>query len=217
MASHPLLNELAEIDSALLSAVTTVPPDPLSPREKILTRAYLLLAHAVLEERIESMFLAYFRNARQLISSGGPLPVELLSFYAAVMEWGTPVPPTYVKRSGQGFISSRLADEHVADALRKNHGLKEENVSELAKLVGIEWSILDDAPGIQMSSLSTLGVKRGTAGHTSPFSGLDKALDGEDYPVNVREWVHQAAASVIELQSVMEKIVTGGSTGTKSS
>ena len=209
VTEHPLISELAEIEQTLLLTVTTVPPDPLRSEERVLTRAYLLLCHAVLEERVEGIFAAHFQSARALISANKPLPVELLPFYAAALEWGSVVTPTYAKRTWLGFMTSKIAEEHVAGVIRANHGLKETNIRELAKLVGIEWSVIDDATGIELAALTTLGAKRGTAGHTSPFSGLDQGLAGEEYPANVREWVTQAASTVIQLEAVVTKITAG--------
>ncbi|WP_143181043.1 HEPN domain-containing protein [Glutamicibacter sp. 0426] len=206
MTNHPLLAEIAEIDNTLLSTVTTAPPDPLSADERTRTRAYLLLCHAVLEERIENIFIEHFNRALELISSDKPIPREILPFYAASMEWGVNFLPTYSKRNWLGFMSNPQALEHVTSVIKKNHGLKMENVRDLAKLVGIEWGVIDDAAGVEMSALTTLGVKRGAAGHTSLFSGNDNSLSGEEYPANVREWVNQAANTVIRIEAVVAEI-----------
>lgn len=205
VTDHPLLAELAEIDDTLLATVTTVPPDPLRSDERTLTRAYLLLCHAVLEEHIEKIFIAHFADAQTLISAGASVPVELLPFYAAAHEWTNVTLPTYSKRKWTGFLASPIATEHVKSIISKNHGLKEDNVKELAKLVGIEWAFIDDAAGVELAALTTLGVKRGAAGHTSPFN-VDHSLSGQEYPANVREWVSQAAKTVIEIESVVGRI-----------
>jgi hypothetical protein len=208
VTEHPLLAQLGQIDRTLLGPVKTAPPDLLTSEERSQTRAFLLLAHALLEEAIETIFLSHFRDASAIIASGKAVPTELLPFYASVLEWGSEKLPTYAKRKWLGFISSQTAEEHVTNVVRKNHGLKEDNVKELAKLVGIEWAVIDDAPGIELGALTTLGVKRGVAGHTSLFSGLNQSLLGEEYPVNVREWVEQAAKSVIELEAVISRLST---------
>jgi len=202
---HALLDQLDEIDQTLLTQVRTSPPDPLTSKERTLTRSYLLVAHALLEEAIESIFVSHFDNARVAVSAGRFAPSTLLPLYAAALEWGIDI-PTYHKRKWNGFLSSKLADAHVTDAVRKNHGLKEQNVQDLAKLVGIEWAVIDDAPGVSLAALSTLGAKRGVAGHTSLFSGSNEQLAGEEYPSNVREWVSQAAESVIELEDVVSRL-----------
>lgn len=205
MTDHPLLAEIAEIASTLLSDVSTAPPDPLSPRERTVTRAYLLVAHAILEERIEGIFVEHFNRARAVIAEGASVSVGLLPFYAAAMEWDRVV-PTYNKRRWLGFMSSPMADEYVASEVRENHGLKAGNVQELAKLVGIEWAAIDDAADVQLASLTTLGAKRGAAGHTSPFNSPTQAVSEEEYPANVREWVEQAVLTVIALEAVVEQL-----------
>lgn len=205
MTDHPLLVEIAEIEATLLSGVSTSPPDPLTTRERTLTRAYLLVAHAILEERIEGIFLNHFVRARQVIASGASIPVGLLSYYAAALEWKRDI-PTYAKRQWLGFMSSPVADEYVASEVRENHGLKSDNVQDLAKLVGVEWAAIDDAADVQLAALTTLGAKRGAAGHTSPFTSPAQAVAEEEYPANVREWVEQAVRTVIALESVVEQL-----------
>ncbi|GEP48673.1 hypothetical protein FVP74_13895 [Microbacterium saccharophilum] len=205
MTNHPLLAEIAEIESTLLSDVSTAPPDPLSTRERTVTRAYLLVAHAILEERIEGIFLEHFNRARRVIAEGVSVPVGLLPFFAAALEWNRDI-PTYNKRQWLGVMSSPLAIEYVTSEVRENHGLKADNVRDLAKLVGIEWAVIDDAVDIQLAALTTLGAKRGAAGHTSPFNSPTQAVTEEEYPANVREWVEQAARTVIALESVVDQL-----------
>ncbi len=196
---------MAEIEATLLSGVSTSPPDPLTTRERTLTRAYLLVAHAILEERIEGIFLNHFARAREVIASGTSIPAGLLSYYAAALEWKRDI-PTYAKRQWLGFMSSPVADEYVASEVRENHGLKSDNVQDLAKLVGVEWAAIDDAADVQLAALTTLGAKRGAAGHTSPFTSPAQAVAEEEYPANVREWVDQAVRTVIALESVVEQL-----------
>lgn len=209
MTDHPLLVEMAEIESTLLSGVSSSPPDPLSPRERTLTRAYLLVAHAILEERIEGIFFKHFMSARELIATGASMPIGLLPYYAAAMEWKRDI-PTYSKRNWLGFMSSAVAHEYVANEVRQNHGLKADNVQDLAKLVGVEWSAIDEAADVQLAALTTLGVKRGAAGHTSPFTTPAQVVAEEEYPANVREWVEQAVRTVIALESVVEHLSAAG-------
>lgn len=209
MTEHPLLTQLREMETTLLAGVSTVPPDPLRSEERTLTRAYLVLAHAVLEEEVEQIFLNHFDSVRQLLATVDYAPLELLPFFAAVHEWNTAVQlPTYAKRNYMGYITSPKVSEYVSSEVRENHGLKADNVMGLAKLVGIEWTVIDDAPGVELTALTTLGVKRGAAGHTSLFSGRNQALAGQEYPVNVREWVENAAKTVIELERVVKSLST---------
>jgi hypothetical protein len=209
VTEHPLLTQLREMETTLLAGVSTVPPDPLRSEERTLTRAYLVLAHAVLEEEVEQIFLNHFDSVRQLLATVDYAPLELLPFFAAVHEWNTAVQlPTYAKRNYMGYITSPKASEYVSSEVRENHGLKADNVMGLAKLVGIEWTVIDDAPGVELTALTTLGVKRGAAGHTSLFSGRNQALAGQEYPVNVREWVENAAKTVIELERVVKSLST---------
>ena len=205
MTEHPLLAEIAEIESTLLADVSTTPPDPLSTRERTVTRAYLLVAHAILEERVEGIFLEHFNRARQVIADSVSVPAGLLPFFAAALEWNREI-PTYNKRQWLGVMSSPMANEYVANEVRENHGLKADNVRDLAKLVGIEWAVIDDAVDIELAALTTLGAKRGAAGHTSPFNSPTQAVAEEEYPANVREWVEQAARTVIALESVVDQL-----------
>jgi hypothetical protein len=205
VTDHPLLAEIAEVESTLLSEVSTAPPDPLSTRERTVTRAYLLVAHAILEERIEGIFLEHFNRARQVIAESVSVPLGLLPFYASALEWNRPI-PTYNKRQWVGVMSSPMAVEYIASEVRENHGLKADNVQDLAKLVGIEWAAIDDAADIQLAALTTLGAKRGAAGHTSPFNSPTQVVAEEEYPANVREWVEQAVRTVIALEAVVEQL-----------
>ena len=205
MTDHSLWDEITEIESTLLSEVSTSPPDPLSTRERTLTRAYLLVAHAILEERIEAIFVEHFSRACEVIAANKFVPVGLLSFYAAALEWRRDM-PSYGKRQWLGYMSSPVAVEYVASEVRENHGLKAANVQDLAKLVGVEWAVIDDAADVRLAALTTLGAKRGAAGHTSPFTSPVQAVSEEEYPANVREWVAEAVQTVIALEAVVKQL-----------
>ena len=74
----------------------------------------------------------------------------------------------YKKRGLPGYM--RQARDEFARLVRQSHGLSPDNVNGLAKLVGLDWESFDTELATHLVALKTLAVRRGEAGHLSPFT-----------------------------------------------
>jgi len=178
----------------------------LTDEEKAVTNAYLVLAHAVLEETIEAAFERHFQRLVSWFDSR-TLPLESARLLFAMREW---MPESYVpsfkKRDLVGIV--RAAHKPFLAEVRGNHGIKPHNIENLARLVGLDWNRFEAALNTQMEDLRTLGTKRGDAGHLSPYSEKAVALSRQDYPENVREWVNAGRDAVLGVIAHLHLIVS---------
>lgn len=202
-----LSDQLKNLDRALLGAVTTQFPTPLTAAEQALTHGYLVLAHAVLEEHLEKIFEEHYdRLASWLTSDMVPRETALLTY--AVREWlPASINVGYKQREMQQFIAKPARDEFVK-LLGRNNGLKLENVATLAKLVGLNWKCFEDSLNTELSDLTTLGSKRGAAGHLSPYTNKVTELTENDYPDDVRGWVDAGETAIEAIRSYLSLLVS---------
>lgn len=201
-----LHGQLDHLDAVLLSQVTTEFPDLLTDEDKATSHAYLLLAHAVLEEQLESIFEAHLdRLLGWLCADMVPLEVVRLAF--AMPEWFPKSKTvTYKKRFLPGYM--KQARDEFARLVRQNHGLSPDNVHDLAKLIGLDWDSFDTELTTHLMALKTLAVRRGEAGHLSPYTEKAVKLTRQDYPDNVREWVNGGRDAVLAVRSYLDRLMT---------
>lgn len=200
-----LKEQLDHLDRVLLTTVSTAFPDPLTDEEKAVTNAYLVLAHAVLEETLEAAFERHFRRLVSWCSSE-MVPFESARLLFAMREWlPEPYLSAFKKRDLVGIV--KAAEKQYLSLIRANHGIKPHNIESLAQLVGLDWVRFEAALNIQMEDLRTLGTKRGDAGHLSPYTERAVTLSRRDYPDNVREWVHAGRDAVIAIVNHLKLIV----------
>ncbi|MEO5316097.1 hypothetical protein PV772_18615 [Pseudarthrobacter sp. CC12] len=197
---------MKNLDKALLGSVTTQFPAPLTAAEQALTHGYLVLAHAVLEEHLEKIFEEHFdRLVSWLVSDLVPRETALLAY--AVKEW---LPASlnigYKQRDLHQFFAKPARNEFIK-LLGKNNGLKLENVAALAKLVGLDWKSFEDALNAELSDLTTLGSKRGAAGHLSPYTSKVTELTENDYPEDVRTWVDAGERAIERIRLYLSEIL----------
>lgn len=200
-----LKEQLDHLDRVLLTTVSTAFPNPLTDEEKAATNAYLVLAHAVLEETLESAFERHFRRLASWCSSD-MIPFETARLLFAMREW---LPESHVstfkRRDLIGTI--RAAEKPYLSSVRANNGLKPNNVEHLAQTVGLDWVRFETTLNSQLEDLRTLGTKRGDAGHLSPYTEKAVVLSRQDYPDNVREWVYAGRDAVIAIASYLSLLV----------
>lgn len=198
--------QLNHLDRLLLSTVITAFPDPLTDEEKAATNAYVLLAHAVLEEHLEDAFeMHYARLKGWLVSSMVPLETARLVFAMAYrMPKDHRVP--YKKQSLAGMATSDRATFRTE--VRGNHGIKSDNLAKLAGLVGLDWKEFDDALNSELADLDTLGSKRGEAGHLSPYTEKAVHITRQIYPEEVRDWVAAARDASVAVCAYLDGLVT---------
>lgn len=200
-----LAAQLEHLDRVLLSTVTTAFPDELTDEDKAATHAYLVLAHAVLEEHLEAAFDRHYDRL-----SGWPvsdlIPLEAARLAFAVRDWlPKELEVSYKKRSLRGLVGAAKAC--FSGHIRDNHGIKPDNVSSMCRLVGLDWKDFESALNQSLEDLRTLGVKRGEAGHLSPYTDKAVRLTRQDYPDNVREWVAGARDAVDAISNYLDSIV----------
>ena len=200
-----LAAELDHLDRLLLGTVSTTFPGSLTADEKATTHAYLVLAHAVLEEYLENTFEAHFeRLLGWLCADQVPMEVARLAF--AMPEWfPQEFTVAYKKRELAKYMP--LARKEFAKRVRASHGLKSDNVADLARLIGLDWKRLESELNLQLIALDTLGSRRGEAGHLSPFTDKAVSLSNQDYPDNVREWVHGGRDAVEAIASYLDRLL----------
>lgn len=197
--------QLDNLDKLLLAGVQTQFPDELPDEEKAMINAYVVLSHAVIEEFIEDLFESHFRRlAGWLVSP--MVPAETVGLAYAIAEW---LPDdrrsTYKKRSLDATF--KAASTALAGQLRQNHGIKVSNITTMASLVGVEWQRMDAALNAQLADLTTLGSKRGEAGHLSPYTDRAQAITRLTQPDEVREWVGNARKACIAMRTYLDRLV----------
>jgi len=195
-------DQISLLDSSLLAGVKTEFPEVLTDKERAMVHAFLVLSHAVLEERLEEAFVTHFYSLCQWMDDP-MVPMEVARLTFAAHEWMTDeFRVAYKKRS----IVPQIRAAATRDLQRKvaeNHGVKEENVQALSKLLGLDWPSFDNAVGLHLADLNHLGSKRGAAGHLSPFTEKATALSQEDTPDDVRAWVQSGVDAVNAIEAYL--------------
>ncbi|WP_423462941.1 HEPN domain-containing protein [Promicromonospora sp. MS192] len=199
--------QLDHLDRLLLSGVQVQFPDELPDEEKAMINAYVVLSHAVIEEFIEDLFEGHFRRLSGWLVSP-MVPAETVRLALAIADW---LPekqmPTYKKRTLEGMF--KAAKSALVIQLRNNHGIKDHNISQMASLVGVDWRSMDAALNAKLADLTTLGSKRGEAGHLSPYTERAKAITRQTYPDDVREWVENARKACVAMEEYLDNLVLG--------
>lgn len=196
------------LDGMLLSSVQTEFPNSLTDNEKVAVSAYLVLAHACIEEYAEEVFLAHFDRLSELSRLPlAPRAVAELSFaIASSLPEGVQNTMTYKTRTLAGAVTAGRK-HYVGSFVQKNDGLKEKNIKKLAEGIGVEWSRIETHLLNQLTDLNTLGAKRGEAGHVSPFSPKVPAVVEQPYPAHARGWVEAGRDAVLALEAFLAEEV----------
>ncbi|MGW9419386.1 HEPN domain-containing protein [Cellulosimicrobium funkei] len=197
--------QLKHLDGALLSTVKTQFPDPFSEEEKAQIHAYLVLAHAVLEEYLEFLFEQHFQRLASWLEADR-VPAECLGLVFAVAQYKMDNPVPYRKRDVAGLVAG-LGKKEFHRLVRSNNGLKTSNVEGLAKLVGVRWEPLERELNLVLSDLDTLGVKRGAAGHLSPYTEKTTDISLSDGPDDVRKWVEDGRKAIEAISKYLRDLV----------
>jgi len=200
-----LKEQLDHLDHTFLKTVVTPFPDPLSAPEKAQVHAYLVLAHAVLEEHLESIFESHFdRLCSWLIAD--MVPLECVRFTFAVSELISKKAGAYATRDIPTMIRN-LGKIEFANKLLANNGLKSSNVQKMARLVGLQWQDFENALNVELNDLDTLGAKRGAAGHLSPYTGKATEIANSDGPDDVRMWVSDGYDAVQAISGYLDDLL----------
>lgn len=199
--------QLDHLDKTLLATVVTQFPAPLTATEKAQVHAYLVLAHAVLEEHLESAFERHFDTLSSWFM-GGMVPLECVRLAFAVSQYISKDQAGFKTRNTPELIRG-LGRKEVVRQLGDNNGLKPSNIQSMSKLIGLHWPDLEGALNAELNDLDTLGVKRGAAGHLSPYTAKTTAIAQTDGPDDVRKWVHDGYNAVEALIRYLDSLVRG--------
>ena len=197
MADAKLEAELAVLESRLLADFVTEFPDAPSLEERILVNAYLVLAHACIEEHVEALFQLH---ADSLVCEDTETTVGR-AVAAAVYAWHEPAKSKSYRDRKIGDII-KAGSAHVTKATQKNNGIKESNIEGLAKAAGVEWPPFDDACNAALIKLGTLGGKRGEVAHVSV--SRTQITNTPVYPSDAKTWVWDAVAGASVISDYLE-------------
>lgn len=197
--------QLDHLDQTLLGTVSTQFPEPLSVPEKAQVHAYLVLSHAVLEEHLEAAFERHFDRLCAWFV-GDLVPLECVRLAFAVSQYVPKEQAGYKTRSTPQLIRG-LGRKELVRQLGENHGLKSSNVQSMAKLLGLHWPDFENALNAELNDLDTLGVKRGAAGHLSPYTEKTTAIANSDGPDDVRKWVRDGCQAVQSIVRYLDGLI----------
>jgi hypothetical protein len=198
--------QLSHLDRLLLSPVNTSFPDELPDEEKAAVNAYVVLAHAVIEEYLEDVFERHFRRLVSWLDS--PLvPLESARLALAMGEW-LPEKRRESYKSRRLLGDAKLAKKVFHGEVGGNHGIKTPNLQKLAGLVGLEWPDFEATLSIELADLQSFGSKRGEASHLSPYTDQAVSITRTTYPDDVREWVDSARAACNAVATYLDDLVS---------
>lgn len=187
------LSELSQQEAVLAQAL--LPPEPpntdgLTSRDQFLTHAYLVLAHAVIEEFVEHCFLAYVDAAVESCTSTRvpgcflPLSVRFASEYT-----GTKLSvPSIAEDHAKG-----LRGLYSWNVVNSNNGIKKANLLALARPLGLVERLESTCDPL-FGPAERLGRARGKVAHVGTVSE-------ELRPAAARELV---TAMVTEMQPLVQ-------------
>jgi hypothetical protein len=191
--------QLDHLEIAFLSRIETEFPDPLSEIEVAHVRAYLVLAHAILEEYVEKQFELHFDRLVTELQNETVARECVLFAYSVSENLPVRLRLAYKKRDVIQLLKKPARDEFLR-ILEQNNGLKTENIQNLASFIGLDWTEFDDAFNSELADLNTLGVKRGSAGHLSPYTSKVTSIAQNSGPDDVRSWVNAGRDAVLKLE-----------------
>jgi hypothetical protein len=199
--------QLSWLESTILSRVTTPFPDPFKPEEKAALAAYLVLTHACIEEALEDAFEAHADAIVALaVQSSVPIAVAAFSLHAGLQQPTNKRTPFKTRRL-KGTLIAAVAT-YKTRVIEQNHGIKRDNILCLAEGVGLEWEDFELTLNAAVSDLNTLGAKRGSVGHLSPFTAKSALLTSRVDLADVRDWVQNAERAVGEVVAYLAKELT---------
>jgi hypothetical protein len=203
-----LSTQLAFLDETLLARVATQFPDALNDAERAAVSAYLVLAHACVEEYIEDAFRLHFGSVMNMAR----WPLVPMAVGEALLAVGLSLPEAkrapYRSRTLIGMTKAGSTHyEHVV--VGANHGIRTGNLKKLAEGCGVNWQEFEAVLSSRLADLDTLGAKRGEAGHLSPFSSKQLAVSAQAYPDDVRGWVEAGRDAAVAVRAYLSEVVDG--------
>lgn len=199
--------QIETLEGAFLSSIETEFPDPLTERERANLHAYLVLAHSVLEEEIESAFEEYFNQVAATMNGDMVPKAAVLLTYAVRDRVAEKAQVAYKTRDVLQFVQGK-GRTVIESAINSNNGIKTNNVKSLAEAVGIHWTLFEQTVSTALLDLDTLGTKRGSSSHLSPFSPKTTSITSSFDPDDVRKWVQDGVAASSAIRTHLTECVT---------
>lgn len=161
------VNFLRQAETELASAVLPEDPDSvqqLTTRDQLLTRAYLVLACALVEDFIEGCFLDYVKKSMEandgLVSSCFvPLAIK---FADDLVGQVNTIPSAAV-------AAPMLVGLYSSKVIHPNNGVKRKNLEAMARPLGLRDKLEDECDDL-LGPADTLGARRGSVAHTPAVS-----------------------------------------------
>ncbi|WP_215544294.1 HEPN domain-containing protein [Amycolatopsis sp. CA-230715] len=150
--------------------------------EKIRIRAYVVLAHSAIEEFLEELIDNAVENVLACADSVSVAAISLSVAYADIVI-GQHGSKTLTARDAHG----KLLGLFRVKAIKTNNGIRRNNIKSLCRPLGIDVSNLEATLDAALTTLDTLGAKRGAAAHT-----LRQATEEIVVPSQAIEWVDNA-------------------------
>ena len=192
-----LANDITGLrDSLLPSELQAIaPPDDLSDTQSLLVRSFVILAHAHIEEFIEQMFSDFLSSKHATVTAS-----EIPTCYARlILHFGEHI------KGQKGSSSLTPADicttaksMYNSKVIKANNGLKEHNVVQLAKPLGLTENDISNACPELLPALDTLGSRRGSLAHRS-----SQAVTETIYPGQAIKWVDDVLTHFSQLSDLL--------------
>lgn len=185
-----------------------------TPEEVIKILAYRLMAHAEVEDFVESRVEQIATSASRAFDKEGIVSRALLAI-ASFTEVALGAPPstlepeqpTQKKEWPTRLLLAERAKKYVSDFVRTvkgNHGIKEENLLSLVLPVGVPADALDPT---WLAHCSSFGSDRGDAAHRSS-SRVSSVPNPEDERAKVSRILEGLATLDTELSKLLADVAT---------
>lgn len=206
--------EIGALEDYLLKSISVQPPDALSTGQTIAIRAYLILAHATVEEFIEGCFTRYVESCSQIDSVGRAHSGAFLSILQLAADIGGQLKNS--ERSPQA-VANRIPGLYKQKIVAPNHGIRKHNLEKLARGAGFHWPEFEESCADLVSSCETLGAKRGEIAHISAAGISTDGVQQQLYPDDVRRYADDALQGVDQLCKFLQSSFGSETTSPQSS
>ncbi|XVV37210.1 HEPN domain-containing protein [Streptomyces sp. CA-100214] len=192
-----LTSDIQDLRNSLMPAElqAIAPPDDLSDAQSLLVKSFVILAHAHIEEFIEQMFLDFLDTKASSVSNGH-IPI---CYARLILHFGEHIKGEKGSASlTPELICIKAKSFYESKAIKSNNGLKERNVLQMAKPLGLLESAVSDACPDLFLALDTLGGKRGGLAHRS-----SQAVTETIYPGQAIKWVDDVLTHFAQLSNLL--------------
>lgn len=199
-----LREEIKILDAALIASISTNTTVALDKAEAIRVRAFLVLAHAAIEEFVEDEFFGFVKWCTTQDAAGRVHSRSLIT----LLDSSEKIGGHFGKKSDRdpSSVASYVAGTYESHVVKPNNGIRKANFRKLARAAGIPDSEFDATCAQLLIACETLGAKRGLFAHSSVSGTIRKGpgLNEVLYPVDARKFVDEVLA---EIPTLLELLV----------